>query len=88
MSNDRIDDASRRVMLRAGLLTLAGAWIMGTKAQAQDKLTKQVAQYQDKPKDGHKCSICVNYVAPNQCKLVQGPISPDGWCIAFAPKSA
>jgi hypothetical protein len=40
------------------------------------------------PKDGNKCSLCVNWVAPNSCKVVAGTINPNGWCVAFAPKSS
>jgi hypothetical protein len=85
MKNERFDEATRREMLRTGLLIVAFTWV--AQAQAQDKITKQVAQYQDQPKDGHMCSICVNYLPPDQCKLVQGPVKPTGWCVAFAPKA-
>jgi hypothetical protein len=30
----------------------------------------------------------VNFVAPNACKVVKGVISPNGWCVAFAPKGS
>ncbi len=42
-------------------------------------------QYQPTPKEGNTCSICVNFEAPYQCKIVSGKVQPDGWCIAFAP---
>jgi hypothetical protein len=43
-------------------------------------------QYQPTPKDGAKCSTCVNFDPPAACKIVAGKISPEGWCIAYAPK--
>ena len=54
---------------------------------AQEKLAQNLVQYQDTPKDGAMCSACVNFVAPDGCKIVDGKISPNGWCVAFAPKA-
>ena len=49
-------------------------------ARAQQKVSKELAQYQDSPKDGHKCSECSFFVQPNSCKAVDGEINPEGWC--------
>ena len=60
---------------------------------AQAKASKQAMQYQDQPKNGQKCDSCVQFVpgtkpgANGTCKVVDGPISPDGWCIAYVKKS-
>ncbi len=56
-------------------------------AQQAEKLAQNVVQYQKTPKDGAKCSSCVNFEAPSSCKIVAGTISPEGWCVAYAPKS-
>jgi hypothetical protein len=80
----------RRGILRTGLAALAGG-VLATGARAQsagDKVEQSVVQYQATPNDGNKCSICVNFVAPNACKVVAGTISPNGWCVAFAPKGS
>jgi len=45
-------------------------------------------QYQDHPKGKERCAECANFVTPHGCTVVAGIISPNGWCIAFAPKSA
>jgi hypothetical protein len=81
--------ASRRGLLRAGLTILAGG-MLATAAHAQDdsKVDQSVVQYQTSPKDGAMCSTCVNFVAPNACKVVKGEISPNGWCVAYAPKGS
>lgn len=78
---------SRRSMLRNGvMLAVAGLAVAG-EARAQDeKIAQSLVQYQTMPKDGAKCSGCVNYVVPNACKIVAGSINPDGWCVAYAPK--
>ncbi len=79
---------NRRSLLRTGLTILAGGVLVSTAAYADDsKVDQSAVQYQTSPKDGAKCSICANFVAPNACKVVAGTISPDGWCVAFAPKS-
>ena len=83
--------ASRRATLRASLALLAGTFV-ATRARADDgadsKVEQSVVQYQAQPKDGAKCSGCANYVAPNACKVVAGVISPEGWCVAYAPKGS
>lgn len=81
----RFDDkATRRQIMQAGLATVGG--IVAVSAKAQDKIAQAQVQYQKTPKDGNKCSTCVNFEAPNACKIVAGTIEPEGWCIAFAPK--
>jgi hypothetical protein len=85
---------SRRGVLRTGLTILAGTALATAvrPAHAQDgadsKVEQSVVQYQATPKDGAQCSGCVNFVAPNACKVVQGTIAPTGWCVAYAPKGS
>jgi hypothetical protein len=55
-------------------------------ALAQQKVAKAMVQYQDSPKDGHQCSTCANFVAPGSCKVVQGAVSPKGWCSIWTPR--
>lgn len=55
-----------------------------------NKLSKEQAQYQEQPKGDQRCDNCIHYVAEsNTCKLVQGDIAPDAWCMlwAAAPKA-
>jgi len=80
--------ASRRRVLAGGVAVLAAGTVAGMRAaQAQTKLAQSAVQYQETPKNGQKCSTCVNFVAPNACKIVSGNISPDGWCMVYAPKA-
>ncbi|MDP9096976.1 MAG: high-potential iron-sulfur protein [Pseudomonadota bacterium] len=79
-------DRNRRAALR-GLVGVGIAAVAARTAVAQDqKLPQATVQYQDMPKDGNECDKCVNWVAPNQCTIVTGNISPKGWCVAYAPK--
>ena len=46
------------------------------------KASQAQAQYQGKPKGDQKCGKCLNFVAgSNTCKVVEGKVSPDGWCL-------
>jgi hypothetical protein len=88
LSRDKTVNTSRRTLLAGGVAVLAAgaAALAAQPARADDKLGQDVVQYQKTPNDGNKCSICVNFIAPNACKIVSGDISPEGWCVAFAPK--
>ena len=86
LSNDEIQRTSRRRMVQGGLGVIALAATAG-RARAQEKLAQEIAQYQSMPKDGAKCSACVNWVEPAACKIVEGKIDPNGWCVAYAPKA-
>ena len=78
---------SRRGVLKTGLAVLTGGLVVATAARAQDqKVAPSLVQYQAKPKDGQKCSACVQWAPPNACLIVSGNISPEGWCAAYAPK--
>lgn len=86
MTQQHDNAATRRQILRAGLAVAGGVAAISSGARAQDKIKPSDVQYQTTPKDGAKCSTCVNFEAPSSCKIVSGTISPDGWCIAYAPK--
>lgn len=49
-----------------------------------DKMTKAQAEYQDKPNGIYSCGTCTLFEAPSFCKVVEGEVSKDGWCKAFA----
>ncbi len=82
--------STRRQMLRAGLAAVGGVGVgmVAAGARAQEKIDPKMVQYQATPKDGNKCSMCVNFAPPDACTIVSGKIAPDGWCIAYAPKES
>jgi len=49
--------------------------------------SKKEARYQSRPKGRERCAGCVHFVGPNGCEIVEGRISPRGWCQNFAPKA-
>ncbi len=79
-------NGTRRNVLRTGL-ALVGVAAAARAARAQDqKIAQELVQYQAEPKEGAKCSGCAQFQAPNACAIVVGNISPNGWCVAYAPK--
>ncbi|MFA6196575.1 MAG: iron oxidase oxidoreductase [Sulfurimonas sp.] len=51
------------------------------------KGTKEQYHYQESPKDGKQCSLCMHFIPEsNECRMVEGSISPDGYCAAFYKK--
>ena len=50
------------------------------KPQAQKKLTQAAAKYQDSPKGNEVCGTCPYFQFPRSCVVVEGDISPNGWC--------
>jgi hypothetical protein len=63
-------------------------------APADLTVRRDTAQYVDTAADpAKKCSGCAQYIpaAPNACggcKVVKGPINPEGGCKLFVPKPA
>lgn len=52
------------------------------------KVSKAQVQYQEQPKGDQKCSTCTHFVPEsNTCKVVDGQISPNGWCTLWAKKA-
>lgn len=51
------------------------------------KISQVQAQYQNTPKADQKCSRCMHFIADSRsCKVVEGQVSPEGWCNLFAAK--
>jgi hypothetical protein len=96
MDDDSIDVKSRRSLLKraaflAGVATIP--LLADTRgALAGGKLAKADVKYQDKPDAGNDCDDCLHFIpganpkANGRCKVVDGAISPHGYCIAFNRK--
>ena len=78
-------NAPRRRLLRGALAVFASALARSTisRAQVQQKMSKQEAEYQGSPKDIRMCATCTLFEPPKSCKVVEGDVSPNGWCKAF-----
>ncbi|MDD5406470.1 MAG: high-potential iron-sulfur protein [Sulfurovaceae bacterium] len=48
------------------------------------KTTKAIVKYQYTPNKGNSCKMCMHFIPEtNECKIVEGSISPNGWCTSF-----
>ena len=78
-------DRSRRALMHAAAVGVVSAGLLvRSQAEALDKMTRQQAQYQDTPNGIYSCGLCTLFERPNACKVVEGEVSRDGWCKAFA----
>jgi len=90
--SDKTDGRLTRRNVVAGAAALAGLSVLPRVAEAA-KAPKAAMKYQDQPHDGQDCAGCIQYepgksaTAMGTCKVVEGPISPKGWCLAFVKKS-
>ena len=90
---DQSSRISRRSLMAEGTaaLVVGGAVALWTIARASQveaatKVTPAMASYQTSPKGDAKCETCSHFQAPSSCDLVDGPISPNGWCSLFEKK--
>ena len=78
---------SRKAFLGA-VVVLPVATALPASADAS-KSSQASMQYQATPKDGKHCAQCNFFIPGNSatadgtCKIVDGSISPNGYCIAF-----
>ena len=86
---------SRRTFLKSAALLASIAVVpvvVSKEASAGTKVSQAAMQYQDHPKGKLECSNCIQFEpgktakAKGTCKVVEGAISPKGYCIAYAPK--
>jgi hypothetical protein len=74
-------------------LAAAAAAAGGARASAAAKSPQSAVQYQDKPKGSAKCSGCQFFLpgasatAKGHCQVVDGDISPTGWCVVYSARS-
>jgi hypothetical protein len=84
VGNKPLDGSRRKLMGAAAKAISAGLLLRMAPTQASEKMTRQQAEYQDKPNGIYSCALCTLFEKPNACKVVAGEVSPDGWCKAFA----
>ncbi len=84
MVKECMDKLRRKLMGAVVKGVSAGLLFQISQGQASDKMTLQQAQYQNTPKDIYSCELCSLFEPPKSCKVVEGEVSKDGWCKAFA----
>jgi len=76
---------SRRELIRAALTGVSvGLLSQISRVEASEKMTRRQAEYQDTPNGIYSCATCSLFEPPKSCKVVDGEVSEDGWCRAFA----
>lgn len=73
---------SRRCLLRRAGSAAGAVSILGTRINSADaaKISQAAVSYQTSPNGDHRCGTCKQFVAPDACKIVDGTVSPQGWC--------
>jgi hypothetical protein len=83
-------EPQRRELLR-GLLAAGCAlylpMVAGAAEPTSGKLSQAAARYLDKPKDDQICAKCTHFIPESGiCKVVEGQVSPRGWCKLWGRK--
>jgi hypothetical protein len=81
---------SRRSIMKGAALLAGGtliAGVMASKEARAQKAAKGSLQYQDRPNGDKQCSNCTQFIPNNDCQIVEGTVSPQGYCIAWQKKS-
>lgn len=97
MKGDQSENLSRRRFLKNAAI-VGGVAALSTvslprQARADDsgKAPQAAVKYQDQPHNNQHCSECMYFLPPSggsktgHCKVVQGNIAPNGWCMLFSP---
>ena len=78
---------SRRQVLRGTVIVAGSAATLALAVRpAAAKMTAQGAGYQDSPKGAASCANCTLFQKSGSCVLVDGTISPNGWCRFYMKK--
>ena len=85
MTDDSV--RTRRRFLGGALLGCRrGALCPGRQGLAQSKkYSKERVGYRDEPYQGRTCAKCVLYAGHGECAIVEGEVSPNGWCVQWTP---
>ena len=79
---------SRRTTLVRSVACAAGAVVsLLPVREAAAKMAQTAVTYQTTPKGDQQCSNCSLFQPPSACTLVDGTISPSGWCKFWVKKA-
>lgn len=83
--NDPID-SSRRKLFKLGGAALALIPVVAYAAKNDNM--RATMKYKDSPEGDKSCATCIQFDAPNKCKIFPGDteVSPKGYCVAWAKK--
>lgn len=72
--------------MRTAACAIGGIAAVIAATPAQAKMSQKVAEYQTGPKDGQSCANCALYRAPASCTLIDGAVTPTGYCRFYSKK--
>jgi hypothetical protein len=88
---DHDSKLSRRSILRGAALLASAALtaeiVPSKEALAQQKVSQEAMQYHDKPNGDKRCGNCLSFIPSSSCTIVEGNVSPNGYCLAWAKKT-
>ncbi len=86
---------TRRTFLEGAIVLPAlAAALTGVAAADASKAPQAQMHYQSTPNGNMHCALCKFFVAGKDassngaCQIVDGSISPNGYCMAYTPKSS
>ncbi len=77
---------NRRTLMRAIVpATMILMTMLTRSARAMPMMSKKLVDYQDHPHGGARCASCCMFIPghPARCTMIEGIISPNGWCKYF-----
>jgi hypothetical protein len=74
----------QRQLTRRNIFGACVALLPKAGAAAVPKKSKTQVSYQNRPKGISRCASCSFFQAPNYCPLVEGAVTPNGWCNLYA----
>ncbi len=80
------EQVDRRMILLGALA--AAPQLRTDPSRAGTKVSQAAVHYRATPRDGQECDTRAHFAAPGACKLVDGDISPKGWCRLWVKKPA
>ena len=94
-----MDDApsflTRRTFVKSAIVLPALAGLLAGAASADASKASQASMhYQDTPNGSMHCSLCKFFIpgkdaqSNGSCQVVDGSISPNGYCMAYSAKSS
>jgi High potential iron-sulfur protein len=80
-----LTEFSRRSLLQGAAGTVGAGMVFGTTmiAASAARVSQSSVSYQGSPKGDQRCNNCRQFQPPHACKMVEGRISSQGWCVLW-----
>lgn len=84
-ANGRVSRRDFLFVAAAGGGAIAASTLWSAPAKAA-KMSPRAMSYRPSPNGNQRCDNCANFQPPSECKVVDGAVSPSGWCILYRAK--